>query len=303
QARFLINRQSSLDIATALDYLRRAIALDPQFAQAWAVLSSALTMAVDFAVVPAEEGATESFAAAQRALELEPELVAGHIAMCSYQTMLDQDWLGALESAQAAVRLAPRDAAALSEAGHLHHVLDRPEEALRFAKDAVAQDPLNADCYRTLSMPLSALDRLEECEAAIRRALELAPESPALRAQLALVLERQGRRDEAIREAERESANWAKYRTLSIIHARAGNMAESDHFLDLMLEQYADHAGFSIGNIYAQRGEVDLAFQWLQRGWEQRDSGMAYIQANWQLRSLRGDPRWTALMRTMGFID
>ena len=38
----------------AIGYLRRAVEIDPDFAQAWAVLSSALTMAVDFAVIGVE---------------------------------------------------------------------------------------------------------------------------------------------------------------------------------------------------------------------------------------------------------
>lgn len=304
QARFLINRQSTEDIVMAIGYLRRAMEIDPDFAQAWAVLSSALTMAVDFAVIGVEESTEESFRAAQRALELEPELVAGHIAMCTYQTMLDQDWLGALDSALTAVRLAPRDATALSEAGHIHHVLGRPQEAVAFAKDAVAQDPLNADCYRTLSMALGTLDRFEECESVLRRALELAPASPALHAQLAQTLERQGRREEALSELDRETAAWAKLRTQAIIQFRAGNKSESDRMLAQFIELYGNNgAGFSVANIHAVRGEADQAFEWLRRGWAQHDSGIAYILGNWQLRVLHKDPRWAELIRDMGFTD
>ena len=51
------------------------------------------------------------------------------------------------------------------------------------------------------------------------------------------------------------------------------------------------------------RGEVDAAFEWLERAYVQRDPGLALIRLDTELRSLHGDPRWGAFLKKMGFPD
>ena len=55
--------------------------------------------------------------------------------------------------------------------------------------------------------------------------------------------------------------------------------------------------------VHATRGEVDEAFEWLERAHRQRDSGVAFAKAHWILRPLHGDPRWGSFLKKMGFPD
>jgi hypothetical protein len=51
------------------------------------------------------------------------------------------------------------------------------------------------------------------------------------------------------------------------------------------------------------RGEVDAAFEWLTRSYDQRDAGTALMKSELFLRSLHGDPRWETLLRKIGLAD
>jgi hypothetical protein len=82
-----------------------------------------------------------------------------------------------------------------------------------------------------------------------------------------------------------------------------GAEAASNGALAKLLEDYGDAALVEIAQVYAWRGELDLAFEWLERGYAARDPVMSAIAWNPLHRSLRGDPRWPALMQKMGFSN
>jgi hypothetical protein len=67
------------------------------------------------------------------------------------------------------------------------------------------------------------------------------------------------------------------------------------------LERTEGHGwAFQIGEIHAYRGEADLAFLWLDRALEQRDSGLALeVKGDPLLRNVRGDPRYATLLSRM----
>lgn len=58
-----------------------------------------------------------------------------------------------------------------------------------------------------------------------------------------------------------------------------------------------------VAEVYAARGEVDRAFEWLERAYAQRDPGLAEMKAAPYLRSLHGDQRWVAFLKKMGLED
>jgi hypothetical protein len=90
---------------------------------------------------------------------------------------------------------------------------------------------------------------------------------------------------------------------LAIIHHGLGHRAESDAALDELIEQYGDDSACQIAEVHGARGETDQAFQWLERAYAQRDSGLLGLEANPRFRSLHGDERWRAFLKKMGLKD
>ena len=62
---------------------------------------------------------------------------------------------------------------------------------------------------------------------------------------------------------------------------------------------WAHVGGYQIAEIHAWRGDRDQAFEWLERCWRDRDSGLTLAGFDPLVRDLRGDPRWADLRRRM----
>ena len=75
-----------------------------------------------------------------------------------------------------------------------------------------------------------------------------------------------------------------------------GRRSESDAALAALKGKYAGEAAYQIAEVHAFRGEVDLAFEWLERAYDQRDGGVAEIKGDRLMRGLVGDPRYKAFL-------
>jgi Tfp pilus assembly protein PilF len=284
-------------------YLKQALEIDPEFALAWAVLAKAYVRETDFGWVPAAEGVARAREAVTRALALEPDLAEGHSQMGWIQVRYDWDWHAAEASLQRALELAPGNTDVMITAGAMTISLGRIDEAIALNRHIVAQDPLRAAGYHNLGIALDWSDRLTDAEAAYRKALELAPQRATARASLAMNLLVQGRGDEALAEASRESDEAFRLWALAIIEHAAGRHTESDTALQELIAKYQADCAHQVAQVYVARGEADLVFDWLERAYVQRDGGLSEMKMNPYLRSLHADPRWSAFLQKMGFAD
>jgi TolB-like protein/Tfp pilus assembly protein PilF len=303
QGRHFIDRRTPEDSARGIGYLKQALEIDPEFALAWAALARAYRTEASMGWVPVVEGVARAREAVARALALDPDLAQGHAQMGWIQNVDDWDWHAAEASLQRALELAPGNPDVLIPVGAMACSLGRLDEAIVLFRQAVAQDPLRAAAYHSLGWALYASDRLAEAEAAYRKALELAPQREGARAVLALNLLTQGRGDEALAEASREPREAFRLWAIAIIEHAASRRAESDTALQELIAKHQTDFAYQVAEVYSARGDADLAFDWLERAFVQRDGGLAETRTNPLLRSLHADPRWSAFLRKMGLAD
>ena len=302
-ARHMMNQYSRDGLSKAVSYLQEALARDPEYALAWADLGRAHSVQAACHFVPPSEGHARAKEATKHALALDPDLPEGMVGMAWTQLTWDLDYRGAEASFARALELAPGNAYVLRGAGAMANVLARLEESIDLTRRALEQDPLSAPTYHNLGSVLYAAGRFEESEAALRRELELAPEARAGHALLSMTLLAMDRKKEALAEALREPEEVFHLWALSLVHHAMGHALESDTALEGMIERYSEDSAFQIADVYAGRGEVDPAFEWLERGYAQRDSGLLEIRISTRLRSLHNDPRWGELLRRLGLGD
>ena len=299
--RYLVDRWTREDMAKAIEHLKSALALDPGFATAWAELSRAYATEAGCGWAPVAEGNARAREAAERALALEPDLEDGHVRLAWIQMTYDWDWRGAKASLARARELTPWD----DRVNHMSAVLARNlgnlEEAISLFRRALERDPLSSATYLNLGLNYFAADRLGEAEAALRGALNFAPEGTVAHAALALALLAQGRREESLAEALQEPEETLRLYALAIVHATVGRRGEADAALRDLVEKYAESAATQISEVHAVRGEADAAFEWLERAFAQRDGGLTEIMASPHFRALGGDPRWSAFLKRLGF--
>ena len=89
----------------------------------------------------------------------------------------------------------------------------------------------------------------------------------------------------------------------AMVEYTLGHADESDQALDALKTRYATGSAFQIATIYAWRGEKDQAFEWLDRAYDQHDTGMPRLGYDPTLASLHDDARFAALVKKMGLSE
>ena len=104
-------------------------------------------------------------------------------------------------------------------------------------------------------------------------------------------------------EANNETAE--SWRTLSLPLAldALGRKAEADAVLKRVVSRYADQYPAQIALIYATRGAVDRAVEWLERSYRQHDATPVFLRHDPMLKNLEGDPRYKAFLRKMNLPE
>ena len=78
-----------------------------------------------------------------------------------------------------------------------------------------------------------------------------------------------------------------------------GDKKGSQQALDELMAERAQEDADEIAEVYAWRGGIERAFEWLERAYRQRDGGLSTIKTDPTLALLRADPRFDALLRKM----
>jgi TolB-like protein/Flp pilus assembly protein TadD len=303
QGRYLVDRLTGPDITRGIECLKAAIALDPDFALAHATQSQAHTYEGGWGLRSPQEATALARAAALRSLALDPDLVEGLLALGGLQMWHDWDWAGARASLGRARELAPGKPEVLRDYGMLMYLTGRFEEAYTHGLRAIELDPLNAVGHLYLSLSLLALGKLREAESTCRKALEISPDGISFRYCLAMVLDAEGKREEAIAESLLDKADWSRLTSLACLYHLVGRTEESASLLSQLKETSADLSAVQIAQVHAVRGESDQSFAWLERAFDQRDAGVSMVRSCPWFDLIKGDPRWDKFLRKVGLGD
>jgi hypothetical protein len=83
---------------------------------------------------------------------------------------------------------------------------------------------------------------------------------------------------------------------LAMVYSALGRRADSDAALQSLEGKFPSTDAFAIAEARAYRGEIDAAFNWLERAYKQRDIGISSVMADPLLRNLHADKRFHALL-------
>jgi TolB-like protein/Flp pilus assembly protein TadD len=170
-------RQGAIDPISLRDaalHFERAVALDPEFAEAWvelARISAYLYSVVD----PSPSTRDTAKRSALRAAELEPDRIGTHLAMGDFHAHVAGDFLTAQQHYEQGLAINPRDAELLSAAGFAKVSLGRWEDALQDLRLARDLDPRSALPAYRLGFTLLCLRRYIEADEAYTRGLAAVP--------------------------------------------------------------------------------------------------------------------------------
>jgi eukaryotic-like serine/threonine-protein kinase len=300
-AKQLYSRFGAGDMERATAEYRKALAIDPQMAPAWAGLAITLYNSMDEGGTPALRD--ESLAAAQKAVALDPALAEGYSARGVTRGTFQHDWTGAQADLETALRLSPGDATVLRRYAILQATLGRGEVALGHARHATEVDPLFAANWTALADAGLMTGRYVEAQRAIERALELAPDYAGLKGMLAQALLMGGKAQEALALARQITKEQQRLAIVSGAEQVLGHAREAQQALDELVARHAEDAPHTIAVVYAFRGERDRALQWLERAVARDDKTLLSLKQDPWFASLRDEPRYKALLRRANFPE
>jgi adenylate cyclase len=290
------------NVETAVAALRRAIAIDPGYANAYAQLGNMEANLADFTETPAQRETliTQALADADRAIALAPDLSEGYVWRGNIRYRMRWDWQGAQSDLARALALDRNDAVALTSYAAVLFTLGRRDEGLAALRKAVVSDPLSDTVWTALGRLLDAAGERAEAKQALERALQINPQQNWANFLLGNMLLKDGNTDAAISYYQRAPE---QFRTTGMAMAEftRGNEAASRALLAKMEKDFAIGFAYQIAQIYAWRGEKDQAFAWLERCFPLHDAGLVRMPFDPVLDPLRKDPRFDALVAKMGF--
>ena len=236
RGRDLHRRPSVSRLEEALGWYRRAVELDPGFAEAHVALADVYALLYDRAALRREAFAEPARETIERALALDPDSSRAHSALGFYRQSL-ADYAGAEAAFQRAVELSPHDSVANSGYGYLlMYSLSRPADAVGYLQHAVAMDPLWPLARSRLGGALAAAGRTDEAVPLLMSGVEADPQYAdnywRLGEVYALNL---GRMDEAIRWYHRAIAidpeSWM-FNEVARFYLSLGDTTAAAHWLD-----------------------------------------------------------------------
>jgi TolB-like protein/Tfp pilus assembly protein PilF len=283
----------------AEEYLNRAVQLDPSYGLAWVALASLEIAKEDRNLVPETEGYERARELANHALQVSPD-VAGAYQMLSWVAMaLDWDWAAAESLARRAFELDPSDAGTLFQLGYLAMILGDDEAAVRHVRDAVARDPRNPWLIFNEGSIYYHLGRFEAADEMFLRTLEIEPEFSWAIYRHIQSLALQDKPDAAFAMFQRTTDERLRRGAFPIVMHALGRQEEANRALEDLIAQFSDDAAYAIASIAAFLGKHDLALEWLERAYQQRDGEMYYVGCEPMLANVADDPRYEALLRKM----
>ena len=293
--------EAEATLRAALAAFDEAIALDPGYARAHVGRAEVLGILASNAYLPFDSGFAQARQAAQRAIELAPDLAEAHASAGFLLLAVDGDVRAAAASADRALQLNPGSSDVQRGFANFASSLGRHEVAIAAAEKAVELDPIAPQAHTTLSSALFSARRYEEAAAAARRAIAIAPSRPSVHGALGFSLLLQGQPDEALAEFEKESVEWQRMTGRALVFAgrKESDLARAE--LAAMQRKYADAASYQYAEICTALGDHDEAMRWLDNARRVRDPGlMSTVLVDPLLDSLRSDPRFDALLRELG---
>jgi TolB-like protein/Flp pilus assembly protein TadD len=305
KGRYYLGQGTEDMIGKAIASFNEAIAKDPLDARAYAGLADSYAALRSIYRAP-REVMPKAKAAAQKAVELDDALAEGHVSLAFARMFYDFDWPGAEQEFRRAIDLNTNLAEAHDGLALYLMANERHGEAIAEVERAKRLDPLSPIILGDASWVYYGARRYDKAFEVAREWVEMNPGSPWAHTYLGLALQKTGKIDEAIRELERAAG---MDRSVTILEWLGGAYAAAGRTNDAnrILAELTGRAGqryvcpYEIATVYVGLGRKDAAFEWLRKGVEERADCMPWIKADSKIDSLRGDPRYTDILRGVGF--
>ncbi|HJT27623.1 MAG TPA: protein kinase [Pyrinomonadaceae bacterium] len=313
KGRYFWNKRNEEGFRNGIDFFRRAEEKDPTFALAFSGLADSYALLCDIGVVRPVDEMPKAKAAAQKAVDADPELAEAYTSRAFVRLAYDWDWLGAQSDFQQALKLNPKYPTAHQWYASYLMQMGKFSLAKQEIEEAHKLDPLSPIISANAGLYSYYEKNYDDAIAKYKTTLQSDPEFWVARHYLALAYMQKGMHDEAIGElrklikapssgaipdqiVEAESEASA---SLGFAYGMAGKQAEARAIInqldELSKRRYVSSLYFAI--VYAGMKDNDKAIEYLNKAFDARHPGLVLIRIEPMFDGLRGDERFKTLIK------
>jgi eukaryotic-like serine/threonine-protein kinase len=298
-------RRYERGLQKSLQYFQQAVALDPGYALPHVGIADAFGILGVFAYMPPHQAYAHARAAANKALEIDPELAEVYPSLGWIAMWYDRDWPAAEGLFQKAIQMKPDYAPAHMWYGNLLYSLGRFDESIREMRKAKELEPLEPAPPTHVGWALYYARRFDESIEELQGVVASDPEFTLSYLWLSMNFIAKDMWGEAI-AASRKFVELAAGAViglciLGLAYGSAGMKNEALQILEqiegLKEERYVGPIFRAV--VWSGLGEKDKALENLERSYVERDSALALIKVWPIFDSLRSEPRFQAVLKKM----
>lgn len=304
KGRYFWNKRTSDGLNQAIEYFNRSISIDPAYAQPYGGLAESYALMAGYSIAPARDSMIKARAAARRALELDEQLPEAHTALGYIAENYDWDWQTAEKEYRRAIQLNPNYATAHQWYAECVALQGRFNEAFPEIERARQLDPLSTIIGADYGVILYFSRQYDQAIAQFRSVLEMDPDLPRASMLTYAYVQKQSFNDAATLaqhwDRGRDSPwSWA---LLTYVAGRSGDHNKAERALKKFSEvsrgQHVDPCASALA--YLGVDDREKALFYLKRGYTEHSGSLTALKVDPTYDVLRGDPRFTALLKSIG---
>ncbi len=287
----------------AIEYFERASAKDRDYAPAYAGIAEGYyNLSTNY--WPPREAMPKAKAAALKALQLDENLSEAHSALGAVHYFYDWDYAAAEQEAKRAMELGPSNATAYDVMANYLSTVGRLEDSVSAIDRAHAMDPRSVPIMTDRIIITSMARKYEQAIRDGREETASEPNAGSLHAWLSVAYMLAGRYEEGVTEAEtgyRLDNNPLHESILAAAYAKAGKRADADKALADLNEKLKKRysCSYEVAIAYIFLGRRNTAFQFLEKGYQDRSDCMPMLGVDPRMDAIRSDPRYREFLRRL----
>ena len=310
KGRFILEKKTVDEAHLAIRHFQDAVEKDPNYALAYTGLADAyFTIADADDKMSYSETMAKCRIAAMKSLELDDSLAESHLSLALVLFYHDWDWQSAEREFNRAIEINPNYTPAHHEFSHYLMKTGRTDESLKESQRALELEPLSVKMNVHLAWHYLFARQYDEAIAQGRKTLEMSPNYIRAHHFIGLALLKQQKYDEAIRELETtyslRGEGTEGVGSLGHAYGAAGRKTAALKILDKLREKskHGYVSPYDMAVVYTGLGDKDQAFDWLEKAYQERNSGMPMLTVDPLVDTLRGDQRFSDLVRRIGLAE
>jgi len=308
EGRYFWNKRSEEDMRKGIACFNEAIAIDENYALAYAGLADSYLMLINYGAMSSKEGCPLAKAATLKALVIDPHLAAAHASL-GYLHSVEWDWINCEKELRRSIQLNPTDITPHHWYSVLLTILGRWDQALDELKKAREIEPVSLILGAVTGLTLYQMRCFDRARDELLKTLDLEPNYFPAHLYLARVSLLQGRTEEAIAEFQKALAelkgNVTIVAELAHAYAKAARKTEALRLLAQLLDHSPREAvpAYYLALVYAGLQDNDRAFDCLEQAADAKELQLGvWFRNEPRFDSLREGVRYQALMKRMSLL-